>query len=142
MSTKFSPAKKNTRPPAICRKGAVGLPPAYVGGLPTSLTCYAAATKTSGYDNIAQSFQLVWEPARARWRGAASETGANIEATVHGVAVDDTYELEIFVRDGSSILGTYAWEDHVITPGPPFDSGLLRRPPVPPLAGFSIHVMN
>lgn len=142
MSTKHSPAKKSTKTPSICRKGVVGLPSVYVDGLPTSLSCFGLATYTSGYRQIAESFRLFWNPAAKHWRGASAETGRNMEAIVTPLAETDRYELELNVRDSDLVIGHFAWDNVHIDAGPPWNSGLLTRPPAPAVPGFKLHVLN
>lgn len=142
MSTKHNPAAKSTKRPAICRKGVVGLPVAYVAGRPTSLSCFCLATETSGYARIAESFRIFWDPARRHWIGASSESGRNLEAIVTALPTLDHYEFEINVRDGDTVIGHFAWDDVRVDAGPPWNSGLLQRPPAPTVPGFEMHVLN
>jgi len=142
MATKFSPAKKSNKTPAVCRKGMFALPVVYVAGLPTSLTVFASSSGTSGYDPISQSFRLFWDAALARWRGTSAENGINIEVIVTPIPGDNNYEIEINIRDGQAVLDTFAWDDQVIEPGPPFDSGLLIRPAAGGDPEFQAHVIN
>ncbi|GAH83092.1 unnamed protein product [marine sediment metagenome] len=118
------------------------MPSVYVDGLPTSLSCFCLATKSSGYDRIAESFRLFWQPGPRHWRGASAESGRNVEAIVTVRPGENNYELEVNVRDGQAVIGHYAWDNVGIKPGPPWDSGLLRRPPGPAVPGFELHVLN
>ena len=142
MSSKFNPSRKSNKTPAVCRKGMFALPIVYVAGLPTSLTVFASSEATSGYEPIAESFRLFWEPALARWRGASAENGNNIEAIITQIPGKDNYELEINIRLDGAVLESYAWDDQVIPPGPPFDSGLLIRPAGPTAPELQLHAIN
>ncbi len=142
MASKFSPAKKSNKTPAVCHKGMFALPIVYVDGLPKSLTVFCSSGDTSGYERIAESFRLFWDAANARWRGASAETGVNIEAIITPIPGVNNYELELNVRDGQAVLESYAWDDQVIPPGPPFDSGLLIRPAGPLDPELQLHAIN
>lgn len=142
MSTKFAPAKKSTKRPAVCRKGAVGLPAAYVGGIPASLSVFCLATQTSGYDRIAESFRLIWDPANKAYYGASAQTGLNLYAIVHPLPAKDMYDLHLYVRQDQLPIGQHFWDDVHIAAGPPWDSGLLNHPPIGGAGGFQLHALN
>lgn len=142
MSTKHNPAKKSRKTPAVCRKGPVGLPSVYVAGLPSSLTCFAKWTETYPAMHIAESFRLQRDPLLAGWSGASGEHGLNLQVMITERPAKDTYLLELILRDGPAELDVVDWDNVVIAPGPPFNSGLLQARPLPPTPQSELHVFN
>lgn len=142
MASKFNPAGKSTKRPAVCRKGLFPLPMVYVAGLPTSLTVFCSSDETSGYNQISESFRLFWDPVLARWRGASAENGPNIQVIVDQEPGEDMYDITINIRQDDAILEQYTWADQRIPAGPPFDSGLLNRPAGVGIPGLNLHAIN
>ncbi len=142
MTSKLSSSRTGRKLPAVCRPYLLGLPLAYVAGLPTRLSCFALATETSGYDRIADSFPLTWDTVLNHWSGDSGQPPRNIQVIVTPLPAENRFEFELNVRHNDLVIGHFAWDSVHVAPGPPWDSGLLSHHPGPPAAGFEVHVLD
>lgn len=140
-SSKFA-GKQTIKLPAVCHKQLIGLPPDYANGEPNQLTAYGAWQQDAIGIHTAESFQLLPGPAPGTWTGWSSESGLNLAASVVQQGTTDYFNFVLYLREGTYTLDDVDWNDVLLQPRPPFDSGLLTSHYWPPYPSTQLQVVD
>lgn len=142
MTSKFSLSRSGQKLPAVCHPYLVGLPLAYVAGVPTRLAAFARWHEPAAGWTIADSFRLHVDGGLPGWSGASGEAGLNLRVEVKRLAAPNRFDITLYLRNGLAGLRSSKWSDLPIAPGPPFDSNTLTNPLVLPGDFSQVHVLD
>lgn len=140
-SSKFA-GKSTIKLPAVCHKSLIGLKPDYATGEPNHLTALATWKQLNfGYD-LAESFPLHAGPGPGAWTGWSDQVGLNLAASVHQMGPTDYFTFVLYIRMDTGTINSVDWDDVLLAPRPPFDSGLLASHYLPPYPDTTLHVVD
>lgn len=128
MASKFGRSRTGGKLPAVCRPYLIGLPLAYVAGVPTRLAAFARWHEPAAGWTIADSFRLPVDGGLPGWSGATGDVGLNLRVEVKRLPAPERYDITLYLRDGPAGLRTSRWVDVAILKPPPFNSKCLRNP--------------
>lgn len=142
MASKFHQSRTGGKLPAVCRPYLVGLPSAYVAGVPSSLSAFARWHEPGASWTIVDSFKLLPDGGLPGWIGASADVRLNLRVDVKRLAAPERYDILLTLRHGMAGLRTSAWLSVAIVKPPPFDSKVLTNALVLPGEFAQVHVLD
>lgn len=140
-SSKFSTPAKVKLPPQ-CHKQLDGLQPDYATGEPNILSAVAIWKNVYTSHVISESFDLFFGPAPNSWTGWSAQLGLNLAVNVFQHGTTDVFTFELYLRNGLAVIDIDNWTSIPLDPRPPFNSGLLQHPRIPPNAWTQLEVTD
>lgn len=139
-TSKFTFAAK-AKLPAVCHAQLALAEPLAVDGAPPRLTAFATWTHPDPAYEIAESFPLSFDAEANEWSGASSDSGLNLQVTVHPLPTPNHYTFELELRIDQDAYDSVDWEDVDLVSLHPFDSGPLQSHYPPPYPWTELHVL-